>query len=301
MSDADTAMNTDESGYSIQAVSEQCGVNPVTLRAWERRYGLLKPSRTAKGHRRYSAAQLARVKAVVQWLEKGVPIRQVQALLDSHSSNTEVTAEPVWQQAREQALASLEALNLRRLEQQLNGLVADYGHARVIADFTDPLREQLSLSTSLSLQASLLHSLLSQKWSGKALSLAPGRKRQGWLVVPLGDPLAALELAMVINGPLWCLDQPMDYEALAQRHAGHSQLGVIWVADALPSAAQRARWLPGVQPDFPACIWGDLAEPISAELPGVNVLSGSRDAVAEALTQIDLTQPQQPEQQEGGA
>jgi len=32
---------------TIQQASEQCGVNPVTLRAWERRYGLLKPERTA--------------------------------------------------------------------------------------------------------------------------------------------------------------------------------------------------------------------------------------------------------------
>ncbi|MZR62257.1 MerR family transcriptional regulator [Alcanivorax sp. DP30] len=287
MSKLAVTMNADDSGYSIQAVSERCGVNPVTLRAWERRYGLLKPSRTAKGHRRYSEQQLARVQAVVQWLEKGVPIRQVQALLDS-SSSADVTAEPVWQEAREDALASLEALNLRRLEQQLNGLIADYGHGRVIAEFSDPLREQLAISSSLSLQAALFHSLLTQKWSGRALSLAPGRTRSGWILVPLGDPLAALELAMVMNSPLWCLDQPADYEALLQRHAAHPHFGIIWLADALPSAAQRARWLPQQAPGVPACIWGPLAQQLATEVPGVSVLTGSRGEVADALQAFSL-------------
>jgi len=35
---------------TISQVAEQTGVNPVTLRAWQRRYGLLSPARTAKGH-----------------------------------------------------------------------------------------------------------------------------------------------------------------------------------------------------------------------------------------------------------
>ncbi len=288
MSEATDTLAADECGYSIQAVSERCGVNPVTLRAWERRYGLLKPSRTAKGHRRYSEAQLARVQAVVQWLEKGVPIRQVQALLDSASAGDELTPEPVWQQAREKALEALESLNLRRLEQQLNGLIADYGHARVIAEFSEPLREQLSLSSSLSLQASLLHSLLMQKWSGKALSLSPGRKRSGWMLVPLGDPLAALELAMVINAPLWCVDQPMDYEALCQCFVATPSFGVIWIADALPGAAQRARWLPADTAPFRVCIWGPLARQLAGDAAGLTVLEGSREDVAEALQQYNL-------------
>ena len=32
--------------YSIGDVAERCGINPVTLRAWQRRYGLLKPQRS---------------------------------------------------------------------------------------------------------------------------------------------------------------------------------------------------------------------------------------------------------------
>ena len=37
--------------YPIREVSRLTGVNSVTLRAWERRYGLIRPQRTPKGHR----------------------------------------------------------------------------------------------------------------------------------------------------------------------------------------------------------------------------------------------------------
>ena len=35
----------------IRTVSILTGVHSVTLRAWERRYGLITPQRTPKGHR----------------------------------------------------------------------------------------------------------------------------------------------------------------------------------------------------------------------------------------------------------
>ncbi|RWS36532.1 MerR family DNA-binding transcriptional regulator, partial [Erwinia amylovora] len=39
--------------YSIGDVAEKCGINPVPLRSWQRRYGLLKPQRTEGGHRQF--------------------------------------------------------------------------------------------------------------------------------------------------------------------------------------------------------------------------------------------------------
>ena len=40
--------------YSIGEFARLCGINATTLRAWQRRYGLLKPLRTDGGHRLYS-------------------------------------------------------------------------------------------------------------------------------------------------------------------------------------------------------------------------------------------------------
>ena len=130
---------------TIQQASEQCGVNPVTLRAWERRYGLLKPERTAKGHRRYRSAEVDQIRRIVHWVEKGVPISQVASLLSGEQEPLLSADNGVpWAQARQDALLALETMNGRRLEQLLNSLLADYSHAQVIRELSDPLREQLA-------------------------------------------------------------------------------------------------------------------------------------------------------------
>jgi methanogenic corrinoid protein MtbC1 len=55
----------------IGEVARRTGVAVATLRAWERRYGLLDPQRTEGGHRRYGSADLARVRRMQQLLADG--------------------------------------------------------------------------------------------------------------------------------------------------------------------------------------------------------------------------------------
>jgi DNA-binding transcriptional MerR regulator/methylmalonyl-CoA mutase cobalamin-binding subunit len=63
---------TDErSVLRIGEVSRRTGVAVPTLRAWERRYGLLAPARTDGGHRLYSEADVDRVHAMQRLLDEG--------------------------------------------------------------------------------------------------------------------------------------------------------------------------------------------------------------------------------------
>ena len=55
----------------IGEVARRTGVTVPTLRAWERRYGLLLPVRTAGGHRRYSDEDVQRVLAVLELTGQG--------------------------------------------------------------------------------------------------------------------------------------------------------------------------------------------------------------------------------------
>jgi MerR family transcriptional regulator, light-induced transcriptional regulator len=55
----------------IGALSERVGVSSALLRAWEQRYGLLQPSRSAGGFRLYSAADEARVRSMQRHLAGG--------------------------------------------------------------------------------------------------------------------------------------------------------------------------------------------------------------------------------------
>jgi DNA-binding transcriptional MerR regulator/methylmalonyl-CoA mutase cobalamin-binding subunit len=61
----------------IRTVSAMTGVNPVTLRAWERRYGLIRPQRTASGHRLYSRDDVDLIQEVVRQLDAGINVSQV--------------------------------------------------------------------------------------------------------------------------------------------------------------------------------------------------------------------------------
>ena len=70
--------------YTIKVVSERSGVRPVTLRAWERRYGLLAPERLENNYRLYSDRDIQVVRWITQLQEEGLSIsaavREFQAL-----------------------------------------------------------------------------------------------------------------------------------------------------------------------------------------------------------------------------
>lgn len=63
--------------FPIRTVSTITGVNSITLRAWERRYGLITPVRTPKGHRLYTQNDIDLIQQVVGLLENGISIGQV--------------------------------------------------------------------------------------------------------------------------------------------------------------------------------------------------------------------------------
>lgn len=67
----------------IRTVCSMTGLNPVTLRAWERRYGLIKPERTSSGHRMYSDGDVERIRKVLALTREGVAIGQVKAALEA--------------------------------------------------------------------------------------------------------------------------------------------------------------------------------------------------------------------------
>lgn len=110
----------------IREVARLTGVNPVTLRAWERRYGLITPQRTGKGHRLYSTEHVQRIQQIVQWLNRGVSVGQIKALLDSRPVASQTDQHGAWQAMRQDITGSIAALAERRLDQQFNQAIALY-------------------------------------------------------------------------------------------------------------------------------------------------------------------------------
>lgn len=60
--------------YNLKAVVRETGINPDTLRAWERRYGVPSPERTAGGHRLYSQRDLETIKWLMARQAEGMSI-----------------------------------------------------------------------------------------------------------------------------------------------------------------------------------------------------------------------------------
>ena len=79
----------------IGEVSLLTGVNAVTLRAWQRRFGLVIPARTPKGHRLYTPENIQQIHEINAWLAKGVAISKVKPLLMSSARATEADSTPL--------------------------------------------------------------------------------------------------------------------------------------------------------------------------------------------------------------
>ncbi|AOE63940.1 MerR family transcriptional regulator [Pseudomonas corrugata] len=78
--------------FPIREVSRLTGVNPVTLRAWERRYGLIQPTRTESGHRLYSLGDIEKVRSILAWIERGVAVSKISKILSKTEALQPVSA-----------------------------------------------------------------------------------------------------------------------------------------------------------------------------------------------------------------
>src|SRR5437667_8806904 len=68
---------------NISAVERETGLSKDVLRMWERRYGFPKPSRDDNGERQYSAAEVAKLRAIKRLMDVGMrPGKIIRATLD---------------------------------------------------------------------------------------------------------------------------------------------------------------------------------------------------------------------------
>lgn len=131
-----------EGWLPIREVARITGVNAVTLRAWERRYGLIVPHRTAKGHRLFSAAHIQRIQHILTWLNRGVSVSQVKPLLDLAPSHCEPVDNDwlAWSQALTLAITELAG---RRLDDNFNQVMSLYPAHTLCEQLLIPLLSEL--------------------------------------------------------------------------------------------------------------------------------------------------------------
>jgi DNA-binding transcriptional MerR regulator/methylmalonyl-CoA mutase cobalamin-binding subunit len=131
--------------YPIRTVSMLTGVNPVTLRAWERRYGLVKPHRTASGHRLYSQHDVDLINEVVRQLDAGINVSQVR-LSPAGPNQAAVAPAPatdVWTDAFSCMLGAIERFDEQAMQRAYQEVLSLYPMDVVIERLIVPVMCEL--------------------------------------------------------------------------------------------------------------------------------------------------------------
>lgn len=128
----------------IRTVANLTGINPVTLRAWERRYNLITPQRTPKGHRLYTEADVELIKQVLDLLDQGISISQVKPLLEHTPGQTATTPVPdtggeAWKHYQQKMLKAIESFDEHALDTVYNDALSLYPVDVVNQRLTAPL------------------------------------------------------------------------------------------------------------------------------------------------------------------
>lgn len=78
--------------YVISVAAELAGVHPQTLRIYERK-GLVSPARTGGGSRRYSEADIARLRRIQELTNDGLNLQGAMRVMELEAENARLRAE----------------------------------------------------------------------------------------------------------------------------------------------------------------------------------------------------------------
>ena len=144
----ETTEQTGEKLYTIGTVSKLTGVGAITLRAWERRYGLIKPVRKESGHRLYTRAHIDQINRITALTQQGMRISQIQPEMLESSLQTGKGDDAEgnhWQEYLNSMVAAVVSFDEDRLEEIYNEALSLYSIGKVTEKLLAPLLIELGL------------------------------------------------------------------------------------------------------------------------------------------------------------
>ena len=157
-------LNDDSAQYLISTVSKRSGVKSDLVRAWERRYQAVTPTRTAGGHRVYTDQDIARLKLLNQATSNGHSISQIaqfslsdlKTLLkeecDTSSTplpqalNSKHNQSHIAEDYIEKCYAAVLAFDAKLLEAHFENAIVELGSEAFIEHLLTPLLSQIGKS-----------------------------------------------------------------------------------------------------------------------------------------------------------
>jgi DNA-binding transcriptional MerR regulator len=226
---------TDVGKYRIGTVTRLTGLSADVVRVWERRYGAIRPARTAAGTRLYSDADITRLRRLRQAVDRGHNISQAAKLseadLDKIVSDTKHAAEAADPYALigERFLKAIERMDVVTADLELSRAATLFPARPLIKNLVAPVLEEIGNRWAHKefgvahehVASNLLRNLLSSLFrlyppgeQAETIVLAtPASERhefglllaaliaatRGWRVVYLGADLPANEIALAVR------------------------------------------------------------------------------------------------------
>ena len=128
--------------FPIRTVSRLTGVNAITLRAWERRHGLIAPQRSASGQRLYSRENIDIINRILDLLGKGMAISQVSSALAGAAAAVR-RAPSHWHGEQERMIRAIAAFDEAELDEIYDAALALHSIATVTERLLLPLLVEL--------------------------------------------------------------------------------------------------------------------------------------------------------------
>lgn len=266
------------------------GINPVTLRAWERRHGLIRPQRTEGGHRLYTAKDVQRIRDIQRWTANGLPISKVgERLIGDHQPAPEPNS--VFQQWRDAVARAARALDGRALEAVHGQLWTVLPKVTVLREVLLPVWHELASGDGFGersqwlyldnfLRARLLMRLQMNQPEVPPVLLAGLQEQAEFELLCAGRLLSSDQQRVEVLG----CGQPFEELPLLCATLQPAALVVVVQGVISPQLAKRLRWL-HMEIACPLALMGEELDASKALLQGtpVGLLNAQRPDVAQTL------------------
>ena len=201
----------DDAALRIGELSRRSGVAVELLRAWERRYGLLKPSRSPGGFRLYSSDDERRVRLMLEHLERGLAAAEAArvAMADAAALETIVPGVAVLADGRERLRRALDALDDSAAQVAFDSLLAGFTLETVLREAVLPYLADLGERWARGDATIAQEHFASNVLRGRLLALARnwdrGGGRRALLACAPGElhDLALIAFGLVLAGRGW--------------------------------------------------------------------------------------------------
>lgn len=146
----------DQPSLPLRLVVSRTGLKPETIRAWERRYGAVRPARTPGGTRQFSEEDVARLLHLKTLRDRGrdllqiakLPTERLAAMVEAERKQKQEPEQPrqtppPLSEDQERYIAAIERLDAREASSLLRSMTGGLGNVELLVRMAIPLMWQV--------------------------------------------------------------------------------------------------------------------------------------------------------------